>query len=78
MKLCQQYFGTIGVMLNDRLAKYRLQLLAALGYLDQLVADADASLADPADADDHPAVHEIRRMLTDMRAKVEWKVGVLT
>jgi hypothetical protein len=57
---------------------YRLQLLAVLAHLDQLVADADTSLADTADADDHPAVREIRAMIADMRAGVEEKIDVLT
>jgi hypothetical protein len=65
-------------MTEERARKYRLQLLATLAHLDQLVADADTSLADSADADDHPAVEEIRHMLNEMRAKVEWKVDVLT
>jgi hypothetical protein len=59
--------GTISGTTEERARKYWLALLAVLAYLDQHVTDADASLADRADADDHPAVRDIRAMLTDMR-----------
>jgi hypothetical protein len=65
-------------MTEERAPKYRLQLLAVLAHLDQLVSDADASLADPADADDHPLVQNVRKQLNDMRAKVEYKIDALS
>jgi hypothetical protein len=70
--------GTIVGMTPERARKYRLELLAALDHLDQLVTEADAVLADPGDTDDHPLVGNLRKQLTEMRATVEYKIDVPT
>jgi hypothetical protein len=78
MTLCQQYFGTIGSMTDDRIAEYRTKLLAVLAHLDQLATHAEAILADPADTDILPMADELRELLNDMRAKVEEKIDSLS
>jgi hypothetical protein len=53
--------------------EFRRRLVAILGRLDQLTAEADAILSEPVFADLGAMAEELRELLNDMRAKVEEK-----
>ena len=64
--------------MTDRIAEYRHKLLAVLARLDQMIANAEELLADPADTENLAMMNELRELLVDLQARVEAKLDKLT